>query len=88
MDLKFADDLNGMHNTRNHVIDVGPYAEEHVMADDRKVKVVTKVPSPPEVTTEMLEKAAEEARDWREAYAAQTLSMETVTSDELKVRAK
>ena len=58
------------------------------MAGEREIKIVTEVPNPPEVTPELLQKVSTEARDWRESYSAQTEGMETVTPEELKVRAK
>jgi hypothetical protein len=58
------------------------------MSDERRPKVVAKVPEPPPVDTQVLKVVVDEARAWRESYAAQTAPMEEITPTDLKVRAK
>lgn len=56
--------------------------------ETKKVKLVQEVPEPPRLTPADLKQVDEEARAWHEAFTRQTASMEVITSDDLKVRAR
>lgn len=53
-----------------------------------KVKVVSKVSTPPELSADDLSRIQQEAQRLHEAFTARTAGMEILTADDLKVRAK
>jgi hypothetical protein len=53
-----------------------------------KVKIASDLPAPTALTRDVLERIEEEARKWRDAFEAQTLEMEQISTDDLKVRAQ
>jgi len=53
-----------------------------------KIKVVSEVSDPPDITTADLSRIQQESRQLHEAFTARTGSMEILTIDDLKVRAK
>jgi hypothetical protein len=84
----FDNDLGSMHliSASNQATSRG--REEGRMSGERRPKIVTDVPDPPVVDTQVLEVVLDEAREWRESYVAQTAPMEEITPSDLKVRAK
>ena len=55
---------------------------------NKRVKLVQEVPDPPQLTPAVLRRVNEEARAWHEAFTRQTASMEVITAEDLKVRAR
>lgn len=53
-----------------------------------KIKVVSKVSDPPAITMGDLSRVQQESQRLHEAFTARTVSMEILTVDDLKVRAK
>ncbi len=53
-----------------------------------KIKVVSTVSDPPALTTADLSRIQQESQRLHEAFTARTASMEILTADDLKVRAK
>jgi hypothetical protein len=53
-----------------------------------KIKVVSKVSAPPELSAADLSRIQQESQRLHEAFTARTASMEILTADDLKVRAK
>lgn len=56
--------------------------------DERKLKLATQVPDPPELTAEVLRQIEDEAREWRVAFSSHTAAMEIIAAEDLKVRAR
>lgn len=53
-----------------------------------KIKVVSKVSDPPAISATDLSRIQQESQRLHEAFTARTASMEILTVDDLKVRAK
>jgi hypothetical protein len=53
-----------------------------------KIKVVSQVSDPPAITTADLSRIQQESQRLHEAFTTRTSSMEILTVDDLKVRAK
>ena len=53
-----------------------------------KIKIVSNVSDPPAITTADLSRIQRESQELHEAFTARTVSMEHLTVDDLKVRAK
>lgn len=52
------------------------------------VRVATDVPDAPKLTREVLAELADEARKCRDVFVSLSASMETLTPDDLKARAR
>lgn len=50
-----------------------------------KVRLVTNVPEPPELTPEVLDEIAAQARSWHAEFVRQTAPMEWLTGDDLRI---
>jgi hypothetical protein len=59
-----------------------------VAVDEKKIKLAKEVPDPPQLTSAVLQEIADEAREWHDAFTRQTVPMEKITADDLKVRAR
>ena len=53
-----------------------------------KIKVVSKVSDPPTLSEDALSRIQQESQRFHDAFTARTASMELLTVDDLKVRAK
>lgn len=53
-----------------------------------KIKVVSKVSDPPALSVADLSRIQQESKRLHDAFTARTASMEVLTADDLKVRAK
>ncbi len=58
------------------------------MADDSKIKVVSKVSDPPAFSAADLSRIEQESQRLHDAFTARTASMEILTADDLKIRVK
>ncbi len=56
--------------------------------EETKIKLATEVPDPPQLTPAVMREIADEAREWHTAFTEQTVPMEKITADDLKVRAR
>ena len=58
------------------------------MEQKPKVKLAREVPDPPTITEEMRKQLAVDSREWRAEVAEKVKAIESVTSDDLRVRAR